>query len=137
MRAKNETTKVKIYEYINEYILKHQTCPSIKEIASAANCAVSTAHKFLVRLEEEGLIDRLGRRHIVTHVNNGTIECVPVVGMVACGKPRLAVEDVQTYLPVNKKLFGSGEYFGLIADGTSMINAGIDNIIDNTAKPCR
>ena len=57
MRAKNEDTKIRIYEYINEYIKTHRVSPTITEIAKNANCAVSTAYKFLERLQDEGLID--------------------------------------------------------------------------------
>jgi len=127
MSLKNEDTKERIYEYINEYITKNRTSPSVREIAKNANCAVSTAHKFLVRLEEEGYIDRQGIRHIVSTESSWEMGCLPVVGMIACGKPKLAVEDIQTYLPINKDYFGSGDYIGLIADGESMINAGIDS----------
>ena len=127
MRAKNEETKLKIYEYINSYIKEHRVSPSIKDIAKEANCAVSTAYKFLVRLEEEGLIERCGRKQIISDANKWVFECIPVVGLVACGKPKLAVEDIQTYMPVNKDLLGMGEYIALVASGDSMINAGIDD----------
>ncbi len=127
MRAKNEETKLRIYEYINSYIKAHRVSPSIKDIAKEANCAVSTAYKFLVRLEEEGLIERCGRKNIVSDANKWAMDYIPVVGLVACGKPKLAVEDIQTYLPINKEFLGGGEYIGLVASGESMINAGIDD----------
>ncbi len=57
MRAKNEETKNRIYEYINEYIKTYRVSPTINEIAKNANCAVSTAYKFLGRLQDEGLIE--------------------------------------------------------------------------------
>ena len=127
MRAKNEETKLKIYEYINSYIKAHRVSPSIKDIAKEANCAVSTAYKFLVRLEEEGLIERCGRKQIISDANKWVFEYIPVVGLIACGKPKLAVEDIQTYMPVNKDLLGIGEFIALVASGDSMINAGIDD----------
>ena len=46
MRAKNEDTKIRIYEYINEYIKNNRVSPTINEIAKNAGCAVSTAYKF-------------------------------------------------------------------------------------------
>lgn len=127
MRAKNEETKLRIYEYINSYIKAHRVSPSIKDIAKEANCAVSTAYKFLVRLEEEGLIERCGRKQIISDANKWEFECIPVVGLIACGKPKLAVEDIQTYMPVNKDLLGVGEFIALVASGDSMINAGIED----------
>ena len=70
MRAKNEDTKIRIYEYINEYIKNNRISPTINEIAKNAGCAVSTAYKFLERLKDEGLIDTAGRGRITSSVNN-------------------------------------------------------------------
>ena len=138
MRAKNEETKNRIYEYINEYIKMHRVSPTINEIAKNANCAVSTAYKFLERLQDEGLIDMAGRGRITSTVNNWEMGYAPILGMVACGKPKLAVEDIQGYLPLNMDYFGKGEYFLLVASGESMINAGMTKAnqyaIDNGIK---
>ena len=125
MRAKNEDTKIRIYEYINEYIKNNRVSPTINEIAKNAGCAVSTAYKFLERLKDEGLIDTAGRGRITSSVNNWEMGYAPILGMVACGKPKLAVEDIQGYLPLNMDYFGKGEYFLLVASGESMINADI------------
>ena len=125
MRAKNEDTKIRIYEYINEYIKNNRVSPTINEIAKNAGCAVSTAYKFLERLKDEGLIDTAGRGRITSSVNNWEMGYAPILGIVACGKPKLAVEDIQGYLPLNMDYFGKGEYFLLVASGESMINADI------------
>lgn len=101
MRKKNEDTKIRIYEYINEYIKNNRVSPTINEIAKNAGCAVSTAYKFLERLKDEGLIDTAGRGRITSSVNNWGMGYAPILGMVACGKPKLAVEDIQGYLPLN------------------------------------
>ena len=127
MRAKNEETKLRIYEYINEYIKENRVSPTISEIAKHARCAVSTAYKFIERLKDEGLIDTAGRGRITSSVNNWEMSYAPILGMVACGKPKLAVEDIQGYMPLNMDYFGKGEYFLLMASGDSMINAGIDD----------
>lgn len=127
MRARNEETKIRIYDYINDYIKMNRVSPTIKEIAKNANCAISTAYKFMERLKDEGLIDTTGRGRITSSVNNWEIGYAPVVGMVACGKPKLAVEDIQGYIPINMQYFGKGEYFLLVASGESMINVGINN----------
>lgn len=127
MRPKNNETKMQIYEFINEYINEHRTSPSVREIASVVNCSISTAYKFLVRLDEEGLIERCGRRHITSSVNSWSMDCAPIVGMVACGQPITAIENIQGYMPINKEYFGAGDYMALIAEGKSMINVGIDN----------
>ncbi len=126
MRVKNEETKAKVYEFINEYIKENRVSPTVREIASGVNCAVSTAYKFLCRLQEEGLIDMSGKRRITSSANNWAMDYAPILGLVACGKPSLAIEDIQGYLPINMEYFGQGEYFVLIASGDSMINVGIE-----------
>lgn len=127
MRPKNEETKMQIYEFINEYIKKNRISPTVREIASGVNCAVATAHKFLGRLQEEGYINMLGKRGITSSMNNWSMSYAPIIGTVACGKPQLAIEDIQGYFPINTEYLGSGEYFALVASGDSMINVGIDD----------
>ena len=40
-------------------------------------------------------------------------------------RPTVAIEDVEEYIPIDVSLLGYGEYFGLVARGDSMIDAGI------------
>lgn len=59
--------------------------------------------------------------------NEQTIE-VPVIGRASCGKPILAIENVETMIPVSKKLAKPPyKYFLLKAKGDSMNNAGIND----------
>ncbi|MBO5481295.1 MAG: repressor LexA [Clostridia bacterium] len=127
MIERNETRKIEIYNYINEFIKEYGVCPSITEIADGMRCAKSTVHKYLVRLEEEGYIEKYGRNQIVTKQNAAPVERIPLIGMVACGMPRSAQEELQTYIPVDKRLLGNGEFFALRANGESMIEAGISD----------
>ena len=80
MRPKNNETKMQIYKFINEYIKEYRISPSVREIAREVHCSISTVHKFLVRLEEEGLIERSGKRHITSSVNSWAMDCAPIVG---------------------------------------------------------
>ena len=127
MQKKNDERKLEIYNFINDFIKEYGVCPSYDEIASSIGCAKSTLFKYMKRLEEEGYIERYGRNQVVTVENSNSIDRVPVIGSVACGKPKLAIEDVQGYLPINIDWLGRGEYFGLVADGDSMINIGIND----------
>ena len=127
MIERNEERKMKIYAYINEFIKEYGVCPSITEIADGMRCAKSTVHKYLVRLEEEGYIEKYGRNQIVTKQNATPVDRIPLIGAVACGTPTMAQEEMQTYIPVDKRLLGSGEFFALKAQGNSMIEAGIND----------
>lgn len=122
---KNNERKEEIYHFINNFIKEYGVCPSYNEIAASVKCAKSTLFKYMKRLEEEGLIERYGRNQIVTVENSNAIDRIPVIGSIACGKPKLAYEDIQGYLPIDVEWLGSGEYFGLVASGDSMINIGI------------
>ena len=127
MQKKNDERKLEVYNFINDFIKEYGVCPSYDEIASSIGCAKSTLFKYMKRLEEEGYIERYGRNQVVTVENSNSIDRVPVIGSVACGKPKLAIEDIQGYLPINIDWLGRGEYFGLVADGDSMINIGIND----------
>ena len=55
----------------------------------------------------------------------GRVRGLPIVGMVVCGKPRFAQEDIEGYLQP-EKIFKDGEdFFCLRATGDSMSGAGI------------
>ena len=91
--------------------------------------AKSTVSKYINRLIDDGLIEKYGRYQTVINDSNSVLPpnyvMMPVVGSISCGQPILAIEDVEEYIPIDVSLLGYGEYFGLIARGDSMIDAGI------------
>jgi len=123
---KNEVKKEQIYNYLNNCIEEYGVCPSVQQIADDNNCSKSTAHKFLVRLEEEGKIERIGAKQIITVRMQDPIVRIPLLGYVSCGVPKLAEEQYTEFIPVSRDLIGEGDYFALIADGDSMIKVGIN-----------
>ena len=128
MRAKNEDKKIEVYDFINGYISENGTSPTTAEICAAVGLAKATVSKYVNRLADEGLLDRIGRYGLVSSSVQRPKARMPIIGSVACGKPKLAVEDIEGYITVDEDIMGnSGEYFALIADGDSMINAGIDS----------
>lgn len=126
MRKKNYEKRQRVYNYINNFIKEYGVSPSYNEISSSLRIPKSTLFIYMRALEDEGYITRLGHNQIVTVENSNSIDRVPVIGSIACGKPKLALEDIQGYIPVNIDWLGPGEYFGLIADGDSMVNININ-----------
>jgi len=124
MRPRNEEAKEQIYAFVNEYIKEFGVSPSTQEIADHVKTTKSCVSKYVNRLIEEGRMERCGRYQIVTVQNRFSPYQMPVIGAVSCGKPRLAFEDIKGYIPLDASL-SAGEYFGLIADGSSMIDVGI------------
>lgn len=116
----------KVYDYISE-CAQDSRVPSVREICAATGLkSTSTVHLHLKTLEERGLIERekgfnrcikLSKAEKSTHI--------PVLGRVTAGMPILAVEEIETYIPISESLRRGRELFALRVMGESMINAGI------------
>jgi len=124
-----------ILRYIEHHVETHGYPPTVREIGTAVNLSSSsTVHAHLKTLEEQG---RILRDAVLTRaiklVPNAQEETrplerpvvhLPIVGTVAAGKPRLAVEDIEEVFPLPQD-FISGEGFMLKVVGDSMIEDGI------------
>lgn len=116
----------KVYDYITQ-CAQEQRVPSVREICAATGLkSTSTVHLHLKTLEERGLIERekgFNRCIKVSGMDRST--SVPVLGRVTAGVPILAVEEIETYIPISESLRRGRELFALRVMGESMINAGI------------
>jgi repressor LexA len=54
-----------------------------------------------------------------------SVVIAPMVGVVTCGNPILAQENIEAVCSLPTEIFGSGEMFLLTAEGDSMIGRGI------------
>ena len=124
-----------ILAFITQHVEAHGYPPTVREIGTAVNLSSSsTVHAHLKSLEEQGLIQRdavLTRAIKVVSAQPDTgstsrrgVVNVPIVGTVAAGKPRLAMEDVEDVFPLPED-FATGESFMLKVKGDSMIDDGI------------
>ncbi|MBQ4105884.1 MAG: transcriptional repressor LexA [Clostridia bacterium] len=116
----------KVYDYISQ-CLQDSRVPSVREICSATGLkSTSTVHLHLKTLEERGLIEReKGYNRCIKLRGEEKSTRVPVLGRVTAGMPILAVEDVETYVPVSESIRRGRELFALRVVGDSMIYAGI------------
>lgn len=126
MSQKNFEKTMEIYRYIKEYINENGASPTTLQISQKFRMAKSTTSKYLGRLIDDGLIERRGRYGMKTKERSYTPYMMPVIGIVSCGKPILAVEDIKGYIPLDESM-ARGEYFGLVAKGDSMIDIGIND----------
>ena len=121
--------------YIQQHMDAHGYPPTVREIGSAVSLSSSsTVHAHLKSLEEQGHIlrDAVLTRAIKLTQSGGDqgrpmskpVIQMPIIGTVAAGKPRLAVEDVEDVFPLPAD-FISGEGFMLRVVGDSMIEDGI------------
>jgi len=116
-----------VLNYLRERV-KDGIPPSVREICQAVNIkSTSTVHACLKQLEEKGYITRasgLNRAIRVTGASPSVPGRVPLLGKVTAGKPILAVEQIEDYVPYSGK-YDPSELFALRVSGNSMINAGI------------
>ena len=121
----------KILDYIKECSVEGRV-PSVREICTEIGLSsTSTVHHHLKALEEKGFITREHGLNRCIHIAGEEKSFgVPVLGRVAAGYPILAVEEIESYVPVPESLRRGRELFALRVQGESMINVGIyDNDI--------
>ena len=94
---------MEVYFFVTSFIKDMGVCPTTLEISEALGMAKSTVSKYMNRLIDEGLIERYGRYQTKAQ---GSLSCtrMPIVGEVACGTPRLAIENVEGYLPIDENV---------------------------------
>lgn len=121
-----------ILQYLKEYMEKNSYAPSVRDIMNHFGFkSPRAAHKHLITLEEKGYIERKGvSRGIKMTEKSGEIftreTLVPVIGTIAAGAAIEAVEEItdRVLLPVNY-FPKNNEYFALVVEGNSMIEAHI------------
>ena len=124
MKPLNEKQQ-KVYDFLKER-MQDGLPPTVREICAAADIkSTSTAHSYLRLLEEEGYISRQSGLNRAIRLPGDSVMRIPLVGKVTAGLPILAVEEVESYVPVTNSSYKSDELFALRVRGTSMINAGI------------
>lgn len=126
MRRKDESKKLQILEYINDYIGQYSASPSVREISSGTGIPHATVQRYLVAMDESGEIEYDGGSISTPAMHKMTpINCIRVLGRVACGPGDEEQEEVLEYIRMPENLVGKGNFFALIAKGESMIDAGI------------
>lgn len=127
LRPNQDERKKEILEYLRQYYLDHDRSPSERDISAGTGIPLTTVHRFLSEMKEDGLLTFEGRRSVYTEAldNVRTQMAIPVIGFVACGPGEPEEEELIEYIRVPETFVGRGEFFALIAKGDSMINAGI------------
>ena len=120
-----------VLTFLREYIRTNDESPTLEEIKSQFGYkSLTSVQRSIVSLEDAGYILRTPQKRGIQLVE--TTEStfnVPIVGAAACGRPILAVENVQGYVPTDISMLhgDKSNYFYLKAQGDSMNLAGIDD----------
>ena len=130
MRSKNEELIKNILDYIDNEFCKTGRTPTMREIATGFNITSACVCKYIAEMEKRGLVSNNGSsRGVSTKKMQKLALCtsqIPVVGSISCGTPLLAEENIENYITVSSNFLGAGQFFVLRANGSSMINAGIN-----------
>jgi len=127
MRHKSTELMGSIQTFVEQYYQNNRHSPSTTEIADAVGIARGTAYKYLVEMNDKGLI-RYDGQQITTEKTEKirtALTSVALLGSVSCGVPTLEEEYAEEFVSLPADLFGKGTFFLLRANGESMIDAGI------------
>lgn len=129
MRIKNPEVMQAICSYVDRYYREKHTTPSTSEIAEGVGVSKATSYRYLVAMNENGMISYDGKSIITRQISKCTSDyfSAPVVGSIRCGDPELEEENVEEYVSLPKSIFGEGKFYILHARGDSMVDAGIED----------
>jgi len=120
--------------HIRNWLMQKSRTPSIRELmVELGYKSPRSVQDILQQLEEKGVIKKLdkGDYQLVMDPDLGPVHAqttnIPLVGVVSCGMPILAEENIEGYVPVSTSIAKPGsKYFLLHAQGDSMDRAGIN-----------
>ncbi|MDO5519819.1 MAG: transcriptional repressor LexA [bacterium] len=129
MRYKSTELMNSIKEFVENYYIQNRHSPSTTEIANEVGIARGTAYKYLIAMDDEGMIQYDGEKIITDKTLKTDIELTNVVilGSISCGVPELEEEYAEGFVSLPVSMFGKGTFYFLRANGDSMIDAGINH----------
>ena len=130
MRSKSVVLMNRISSYVGDYYRLNYTTPTVREIAKELGISKSTAHNYLVEMNDKGKLSYEGGEVSnlpkVEKTTTGYFSA-PLVGSIRCGDPETEEEQVEMYISLPEALFGKGQFYLLRAAGDSMEDAGISD----------
>ena len=127
--------QLQLFDFIKEYVEQNGVAPSFDEMRDYLGLkSKSNVHRLVGALEQQGLLHRTPKmaRSIApeglpeSDIANDVVQ-IPLYGKIAAGLPIEAVANETETISVPSSMTGSGQYYALLVEGDSMINAGILN----------
>lgn len=126
--------QLQLFDFIKEYVSENGVAPSFQEMQDYLGLkSKSNVHRLVGALEQQHLLHRtpkLARSILPEGLSNGVandVVQIPLYGKIAAGLPIEAVANETETISVPASMTGSGQYYALLVEGDSMINAGILN----------
>lgn len=129
MQHKDPDLMKRINTYIGEFYLSHDRTPSTTEIARAFAISRSSAQRYLVAMNEKGMLSYQDGRLTIDKMNKLRTDRqqAPLVGSIPCGELTYEEENVECVTTLPMAIFGTGPFYILHASGDSMEDEGIEN----------
>ena len=129
MRKKDPDLMNRIYDFVNEYYQANEHTPTMQEIGDGVGIARSTAYKYLVAMDQKGLLEYKNGVMLTASMRKTMVgrESVDVVGSIPCGEPMSEEANVIMRTSLPTAIFGKGPFYILYASGDSMTDAGIED----------
>lgn len=119
----------RICSFIDEFYTETGSSPSTTKIAAAVSVSRGTAYRYLISMDEQGMISYDGGEIITQKIaclRSAQIAEV-YTGSIPCGTPESVEATIDDYVSLPTSIFGSGEMYVLRTRGDSMIDAGIED----------
>lgn len=126
-------TQLNTLRLIRAHLARHGYPPSLRELARAAGVTPNAVTKHLHALARAGLITlperRTARGIRLTGMSTAASDALalPLIGRVAAGAPIMVEANVERTLTVDASVFKPAPDYLLRVEGTSMIDAGIED----------
>ncbi len=129
MRKRSMDTMCKIRDYAEQYYSLHGTSPSTTMIAEEVGVSRGTAYKYLVEMDEKGLITYRDGIIMTELTMNSNVDRsnAPLIGSIRCGSPEDERAEIEEMISLPASIFGYGDFYILRAKGDSMNLVGIDD----------
>ena len=122
-----------VMTFIIEFVRSRSYPPTIREIANHFSISVKGAYDHISALKRKGKLRFEGKRSRTLEVvrtgeeyEYNDVVNIPILGVVAAGRPILAEENWDGTVPVHSSfLKRNRQYFALKVKGDSMVDAGI------------
>ena len=135
MKAQLDKKQSNALRYIRNQLMYKGKTPSVRELMTALGYkSPRSAALIIEELIQKGILRKRsnGDLQLIKDIDADSVHArtvdIPLVGMVTCGVPILAHENIEGFIPVSVSLAKPGfKYFLLRAKGDSMNKAGIND----------
>jgi len=135
MKAQLDKKQSNALRYIRNQLMYKGKTPSVRELMTALGYKSPRSAALIIgELIQKGILGKRANgelqliKDIVADSVHARTVAIPLVGMVTCGAPILAQENIEGFIPVSVSLAKPGfKYFLLRAKGDSMNKAKIND----------